>query len=195
LDLLEAPPLVEAPLTTPVEVKELRLDIACGQVCADGFVGVDIADVPGVKYVHDLNVYPWPFADSSVSEARCSHYLEHLDGDQRIDFFNELYRILKPGAGAMIVTPYAFNERALGDPTHKSLICQWTYFYFDKQWREANKLTHGPYARIKCDFAYSFPGMSMHPFVAQRSPETQAWMREHFVNAVADLMALVIKRV
>lgn len=194
MSLVEAPPLVETPSPEAVEQKSLRLDLACGQVCQDGFVGVDIADVPGVAFVHDLNVYPWPFADSSVDEARSSHYLEHLDGQERIKFFNELHRILKPGAGCLITTPYGFNERALGDPTHKSLIVEWTYFYFNKKWREDNKLTHGPYASITCDFDYQFVGQALDPFVALRSHETRGWMTRHLVNAVADLTTLVIAR-
>lgn len=185
---------VIAPVETPVEVKLLKLDLACGQVCQAGFEGVDIAEVEGVKHVHDLTRLPWPFETSSVDEARASHYLEHLDGAQRIDFMNELWRILKPGAGCLITTPYAWNNRALGDPTHKSMICDWTYYYFNKAWREANKLTHGPYAAIVADFDTSFPWQGLDPFIAQRDANAQQWMATHYVNAISDLTALVVAK-
>lgn len=194
LDEFSWTPVVTYPSPAPVEVKLLKLDLACGQVCTEGFEGVDIAGVEGVKHVCDLSKPDWPFADNSVDEARSAHFLEHLDGSERITFFNELYRVLKPGAGCLITTPYAFNERAIGDPTHKSLIGQWTYLYFDKSWREANKLTHGPYERIKCDFEVQFPFQAIDPQIALRNEETKQWMLRHFVNAINDLTALVIKR-
>jgi hypothetical protein len=120
--------------------------------------------------------------------------LEHLDGSERIDFFNELWRILKDGSGALITTPYAWNNRAIGDPTHKSLICDWTYLYFSKPWREANKLTHGPYQRIVADFDTSFPFNQLAPDMLTRSAEYQAFSALHYVNSVDDLVALVVAR-
>jgi hypothetical protein len=55
----------------------VKLDIACGQAKKEGFIGVDIARLPGVDIVHDLEQFPWPFDDNSIEEARCSHYVEH----------------------------------------------------------------------------------------------------------------------
>ncbi len=56
----------------------LKLDLACGRSCQPGFEGVDVAPLPGVKYVHNLLSFPYPFADGSVSEIHCSHFVEHL---------------------------------------------------------------------------------------------------------------------
>lgn len=183
------------PVQDPVEVKLLKVDLACGQVPTEGFQGVDIDGCDGlVPIVHDLNTYPWPFETSSVDEARCSHYLEHLDGMERIDFMNELWRILKPGAGCLITTPFCWNDRAIGDPTHKSLIGQWTYLYFQKSWREANKLTHGPYKRIVCDFEVSYPYVSFDQDLVGRHAEHVNYASRHYVNAVSDMVALVVAK-
>jgi SAM-dependent methyltransferase len=185
---------VIAPVETPVEVKLLKLDLACGQVCQQGFEGVDIAAVDGVKHVHDLNVYPWPFEDSSVDEARSSHYLEHLDGLQQIEFMNELWRILKNGSGALITTPYGHSVRAWQDPTHLRPIFAESYLYYNRPWREANKLTHGPYERIKCNFDISFPWQAIDSNIAARDANAQQWMTRFYVNAINDITALVVAR-
>lgn len=184
------PPIQDAP-----EVKLFKLDLACGQVPMEGFEGVDIDSCDGlVKHVHDLTTYPWPFETSSVDEARSSHFLEHLDGEQRIDFMNELYRILKPGAGCLITTPYAWNDRALGDPTHKSLINNWTYLYFSKKWREENKLTHGPYKRIVCDFDITHPYVAFDQMMQGRHPDFVGFASRHYINTISDLVTLVVAK-
>ena len=52
---------------------KVKLDIACGANCTEGFDGVDIAKVNDrVKHVHNLLSFPWPFADESVDEIVCS---------------------------------------------------------------------------------------------------------------------------
>jgi hypothetical protein len=67
-----APTLVEAS-STP----DLRLDLGCGQNPKDGFEGVDLY---GDKAKHKVNLFqfPFPFADSSVTEINCSHFMEHI---------------------------------------------------------------------------------------------------------------------
>ena len=51
--------------------------------------------------VHDLNVFPWPFADNSFDEVHAYEVMEHLgsQGDFKRFFqdFSEIWRILKPG--------------------------------------------------------------------------------------------------
>jgi hypothetical protein len=56
----------------------IKLDIGCGASKQKGFVGMDIRPLPGVDVVHDLERFPWPFPDQSVSFAMSSHVLEHI---------------------------------------------------------------------------------------------------------------------
>lgn len=53
-----------------------KLDLASGQNVREGYEGVDVW--PGSQHVVDLQKYPWPFADESVLELNCSHYIEHI---------------------------------------------------------------------------------------------------------------------
>lgn len=166
-----------AKLAVPKEAPQpFRLDIGCGKNPAPGFVGVDVLDF-GQEYKCDLSKTPWDFegpkrdcfkshrmrpiggnklviatwllADNSVDEVRSSHFVEHLTGQERIGFFNELYRVMKPGAIATIIVPHWAHECAYGDPTHQwPPMSPWFRLYLCKTWREQN----GPHVPYTCDF-------------------------------------------
>lgn len=55
----------------------MKLDIACGQRKQEGFMGIDICDIPGVDIVWDLETFPWPIWNNEVTDFVCSHYVEH----------------------------------------------------------------------------------------------------------------------
>jgi predicted SAM-dependent methyltransferase len=166
----------------------VKLDIACGQNKADGFTGIDRADLPGVQIVHDLEVYPWPIADDSVDEARCMHYVEHTN--DLIAFMNEVYRILKPQAQILIVAPYYSHMRAWQDPTHKRAISEASFLYFNHDWMVANKLEH---YGIKADFDFSY-GYSLEPMWASRSEEARNFAIKHYINVIMDVNVIMTKK-
>lgn len=170
-----------------IEEKLVKLDLGCGSNKKAGYTGVDFVKTDDSDVVHDLKVYPWPWEDSSVDEIHCSHFLEHLSGRERIDFMNECYRILKPGKQLVIITPYWTSCRAVQDPTHVwPPICENTFLYFNKLWMEGNKLTHGDYALIQCDFDFGY-GFVMDPDIAVRNIEFQQQAQKHKVNAIMDI--------
>jgi len=110
---------------------------------AEGYEGVDREVWPDVKWHADLTSFPWrltreglppiPLADSSVTAARCSHFVEHLV--DLVGFMRELYRVCENGAEVFISHPYQFNVRAWQDPTHVRAINEVSWFYFDRAWR------------------------------------------------------------
>lgn len=165
-----------------------KLDIACGQTKSEGWIGVDIAPGDGVDIVHDLEVFPWPFEDNSIDEARCSHYVEHTK--DLLKWFDEVYRILKPGAQIQVIAPYYTSMRCWQDPTHTRAISEATFLYANKSWREANKLNHYP---VSCDFDYSY-GYNMDPAWAMRSEESRAFAIRHYWNVVMDIVVTMTKR-
>ena len=149
------------------EVKPLKLNLGGGQYKEEGWTNIDIVDLPEVDIVHDLTKFPWPFKDESVDEIKSSHFIEHLDGETFIKMMEECYRILKkaefspdnpnqPIKGHMThIAPYYNSIRCWQDPTHKQAISESKFLYFNKQWRDTNKLDHYG-INADFDFFYQF---------------------------------------
>jgi predicted SAM-dependent methyltransferase len=57
----------------------MKLNLGCGLKRIEGFTGVDIIKTPAVDVVHNLDVFPYPFADNSAEEIIMDNVLEHLD--------------------------------------------------------------------------------------------------------------------
>jgi len=178
---------------TDKEIKPIKLDIGCGKNKLAGFTGIDAIGFDGVDIVHDVRITPWPFEDNSVDEVHSSHFLEHLTNSERISFFNELYRVMKPKTTARLTTPHWSNERAYGDPTHQwPPITSWLYFYLQKSWRDVN----APHTGYTCDFDYTLIGTldPNDPNVAHRNEETKGFFMRYNINACVDLVAILTKR-
>ena len=190
----------------------VKLDLAAGQNPRDGFEAVDFR-APGVKHKVDLSSYPWtchcedckgvPWADDSVDELSCSHYIEHIyDGvidktgkavlpgdpgyadakDALFAFFDECYRILKPGGFLHVVCPTARSERAFQDPTHRRFIARETWNYFWAEWRMVNKLDH---YNVECDFGVSLNFSTNAELQAKHPDATKEAFERHW-NVIHD---------
>lgn len=167
----------------------LKLDLGCGPNKLAGFHGVDNISFVGVDTVHDLR-RAWPWEKESVSEVHCSHFLEHLTGVERIHFWNELYRVLQPGAKAQIVVPHWASGRAYGDPTHQwPPVVEFSFYYLDKGWREQN----APHCGLTCDFMATW-GYSVAPAWQAKAQEAQLFAMTHYREVAQDLIATVTKR-
>lgn len=167
----------------------VKLDLGCGKTKKDGFLGVDAIKFEGVDVVADLRD-TWPWADGSVDEVHCSHFLEHLTGSERVHFFNELYRVLKPTSKAVIICPHWSSERAYGDPTHQwPPVTGFSFYYLSKQWREGN----APHTGYICDFDASWGFGLAHPWQL-KSQEVQMFAMNHYTNVCSDLIATITKK-
>mgnify|MGYP000014697129 CR=1 FL=1 len=176
-----------------VEVKSqdntpLRLNLACGNVKIEGFVGVDIVKTEAADITVDLEKFPWPWKDESVDEIFCSHYVEHTN--DLIKFMDECYRILKPGGKIKIIAPYYNSIRAWQDPTHKRAISEATFLYFNRQWREVNRLDH---YSIKSNFDFNY-GYDMNPEWASRAQSARDFAIKHYTNVVNDIHVVLEKK-
>ena len=172
----------------------LRLDLGCGENKVPGFVGVDLY-APSADIKHDLFKFPYPFADNSVDEIHCSHFIEHIPRALRWPFFEECYRILKAGAQMKIVVPSWKSERAYGDMTHEwPPVTTFAFLYLNRGWRESNKLTYGPYA-LRCDFDYAAGPAGISPTFAQRAQDVQLFACTHYLETYNDMWVVLTKRV
>jgi SAM-dependent methyltransferase len=93
------------------------LDLGCGPYKVKGAIGVDRRPGPGVDVVHDLDRYPWPFADSAFDRVVCRHALAHLQNV--VQAMEELHRIIRPGGVVEIVTPHFSSDNAFTDITSR----------------------------------------------------------------------------
>jgi SAM-dependent methyltransferase len=168
-------------------VTPLKLDIGCGKSKQEGYHGVDAMKLPGVDTVMDIRTTPWPWTD--VDEVRCSHFVEHLTGAERVAFFNELYRVMKPGAKALIVTPDWSHACAYGDPTHQwPPMSGWWPLYLKKEWREGN----APHVGYTCDFDFVIGG-SWDEYLSVKAMEFKMFAMQHYTNSQRDLIVTLTK--
>jgi len=175
--------------TTPEE--SLKLDLGCGKNKQEGFLGVDSISFEGVDVVTDLRK-AWPWAENTVQEVHCSHFFEHLTQTERAHFWNELYRVLKVGAQARIISPHWSHSCAYGDPTHQwPPVSEWAVYYANKAWRDAN----APHTNslLSCDFDFVV-GASWDPWLEPRNQETKMFAMQHYVNSCRDVIFTVTKR-
>ena len=193
----------------------MKLDLGCGKnraVTPEGvepFKGVDVIEFESVDYICDLSKPIWNFTgdrpeegilhkskkawtlrEDSVDEVFCSHFVEHLTGEERINFFNELYRVLKPNAKALIITPEWSHACAYGDPTHQwPPMSSWYALYLNKGWRDIN----APHVHYTCDFDWVH-GASWDEWLTVKNDEMKQFAMQHYTNSIRDLHITLTKR-
>lgn len=179
-------------------IKELKIDIACGDNKREGFKGIDICQTSSTDYIMDLTKYPWNIESDSVEELNCSHYVEHIPHDIHnpndtrdglIQFMDEVYRVLKVRGKALITCPYYTSIRAFGDPTHVRYIGEWSFFYFNKEWRDVNKLSH---YGIKSNFDIKYSYYITNELTL-KSDEVRNEAFKHDWNVIDDIIVEMIK--
>lgn len=200
--LTEAPPAVG-----------LKLDLGCGNTPKEGFEGVDIAGDKALHHV-DLFKFPWPWADNSVDEINCSHFAEHIPArtveeadlffpisgavaeaisthprdyrgrDMFFAFFDEAWRVLKPNGFMHVIVPHLRSDRAFQDPTHRRFICEATFCYLWKDWRDVNV----PQYDVRCNFEAQV-NSTIPNEIGLRTPEVQGEMIRTRWNVAFDLVA------
>jgi hypothetical protein len=184
----------------------MKVDIGCGPIKKEGFIGVDIFPFKNdkgedlVDVVMDAGSQPWPWADESLDEVYANHFLEHLTGEQRIHFVNELYRCLKKPAMvdgkrigfATIIVPHWASSRAYGDLTHQwPPVVEFWFYYLTKDWRKANAPHNDKY---KCNFDATW-FYTMHPYFHTKHQENQQFALSWYKEAAQDIIATLAKKV
>jgi hypothetical protein len=209
---------------SPQTSSPVKLDLGCGKKKKEGFLGIDRRSFEGVDGVTDLTKRNWIFEqsemgqlqlervtidgakgfilpDSSVIEVYCSHFLEHLEHNQRrperTRFMNELWRVLTPGGTATIITPHWASNRAYGDFTHADKpVAEMFYMYLNKSWRADNapdndiKFNPDGY---KCDFDSTL-GYGIHPEIAERPVAEHNFAIHWYKEAAVELHARLTAR-
>lgn len=180
----------------PTATTTLRLDIGCGKNKREGFVGVDQYKMDGVDHVLKVGTAKWPWGDNSVDEVNASHFVEHLTSDERVHFYNEAFRVMKPGAKMTVVTPHWASNRAYGDPTHQwPPVAEMAFYYLSQDWRTSQ----APHTDKKwnpkgfsCNFVATW-GYSFTPELANRNQDYIQFALQNYKESAQDLIATLTK--
>lgn len=81
----------------------LKIDLGCGDDCKEGFEGLDIRPLPGVKYVSDVRTLP--FQNNTVDQLVACHVIEHFTIHEIPEILKEWYRVLKFGGSLTVWCP------------------------------------------------------------------------------------------
>lgn len=152
------------------------LNLGSGQTKISGAVNLDVNPRSRAEVIHDLNIFPYPFADNTFDVIVSRSILEHLNDIPAV--MDELYRILKPGGRAIIQVPYFRSRDAFTDPTHKAFFAAHSmdYFVIDKKLFEYRYAKHAKFKLIGLWFGW--PYLSKNP--ARRALKT-------FINSHPDV--------
>ena len=86
----------------------LNLYIGGANCFVDGYINLDLFQLPGVDIVSDAAYLPFP--DGLFQRVECDAVLEHVAAPDRV--MREIERVLQPGGYAHLVTPFChpFHE-------------------------------------------------------------------------------------
>jgi SAM-dependent methyltransferase len=152
----------------------MKINLGCGTDIKPGFVNVDIAELPGVNVVHDINDVPLPFTDNSAELIYCKDILEHVD---LVRVLGDLHRILRPGGRLEVRVPHFTSKNAYSDPTHRNFFTSHTLRYFT---REHSRAYYFPFAfsshSVRVEFDRRFPyNWLMEPLVNLSPAVINVW--------------------
>ncbi|WP_431821604.1 class I SAM-dependent methyltransferase [Burkholderia sp. F1] len=111
----------------PTPQRIVKVDLGCGPVKRDGFVGIDRFPMRGVDIVCDLD-QGIPLPDDSVDYLVASHSLEHFRDLPSV--IQEIHRICKDRALVTIVVPYAATGLNQANPYHIQTFNEHTARFF-----------------------------------------------------------------
>ena len=147
----------------PVLVGKKILHVGCGNSKLNGAVGLDRLKLAAVDVVHDLDRTPWPFTEGSFDVIYAHSVVEHV-GDI-VAFFDESWRILKPGGRMVIAVPYFRCVDAFTDPTHTHFFTAHSLDYFLNEESGLAGYSYSKHSFNKVAFWYGWPGQSSNPLV------------------------------
>ncbi len=113
---------------------DLKLNLGCGYNKLSGYLNVDKFAECSPDLVVDLETFPWPFENDSVSEIYLNHVLEHLGATVETfkGIIQELYRVCRHDAIIQINVPHPRHDNFLDDPTHVRAITPNLMTLFDR---------------------------------------------------------------
>jgi hypothetical protein len=105
--------------------------------------------------VCNLGVDPIALPDNSIDTAVAIHVLEHIgrqgDTAEWFQFWEELYRVMKPEGRVEFASPLFDSVWAWADPSHTRVLAPESFIFFNQESYRISSSAISPY-RIRCDF-------------------------------------------
>jgi len=181
--------------------EQMKLNLGAGKDIKSGYTNHDIANLPGINIIHNLNQYPWPWDNNTFDKVIAMDILEHLD--DFVKSMEELHRILKPNGTVMIRVPYWNHSCAYIDPTHKRGFHEQTFHFFDVNSNYFKDRDYYSKARFKTvDEAFvltpgypyfGIPGVGLIYIRDRLLKKIIGWFGNHVSNVIADVQVVMEK--
>lgn len=181
------------------ESPTIRLNLGSGPTKkGDGWTDVDLIKFDNVDVVCNLGAEKWPWEDSSVDELFASHFLEHLTNFEgkweRVRFFNEAFRVMKPLGKMTLIFPHWASNRFYGDITHREAFSEMGFYYLDRLWRSQNAphtdIAYNPNG-YTCNWNCTW-GYTMRQDLGVRNAEYQQFAMANYKDAILDIIATCV---
>lgn len=105
----------------------LKINLGCGNIFIEGFVGIDNSLFSKADKIMDLEDV-WEIEDNSVEYIIANDIIEHLSNP--IHTMNEIWRVCRDGAIAELQIPTTDGRGAFQDPTHRSFWNANSFCYY-----------------------------------------------------------------
>lgn len=122
-----------------------RLNLGSGEFPKPGYVNVDYYSITPPDIVHDLDRFPYPFADNEFDLVEADHCLEHLRDPFAV--MREIHRITKPGGIVRIRVPHF--SRGFTHADHKRSFDVTFPYYFNPHFKGGYTGTHYKIRRVR----------------------------------------------
>ena len=176
-----------------------KLNLGCGFKRLDGYINVDKEAVSLADVHYDLEVFPWPWPDDSVSDIVAHHCLEHLGASTLtwLGIMKEIFRVCRPGATVSIVVPHHRHDHFANDCTHVRAITAEGLRLFDQQnnirciendfSNTPLGLTHGvdfEIVQVKNSLEEPWAGLFMRHAISEKELQEAALQRNNVITEV-----------
>jgi SAM-dependent methyltransferase len=133
------------------------VDLGCGRDKIANAIGVDFAGNANADVRHDLDAYPYPFADGAFEVVVLRNVVEHVRNV--VGLMEEVHRIGQAGADVLITTPHFSSLYSYQDPTHLRHLALDSMDYFTADTKHSNFYSSARFRMIGrgFDFGRSFP--------------------------------------
>ena len=110
-----------------------KLVLGCGETRVENAIHVDVNPFAKPDVIHDLNEFPYPFAENEFDSIQAFHVLEHLNDPFSV--MRELHRVLKPGGELHLKVPHC--SRGFTHTQHKAGFDVAFPLYFSKNFTKS----------------------------------------------------------